>query len=36
MVLHVGSNVALFPVFGPLLIKTAVRAKGLVGMRDDA
>jgi hypothetical protein len=27
MVLHVGSNVALFPVFAPLLIKGAERAK---------
>jgi hypothetical protein len=32
MVLHVGSNVALFPVFGPLFIKAAERAKRSAGM----
>jgi len=36
MVLHVGSNVALFPAFGPLLIKTAALGKDSVGMNDDA
>lgn len=33
MVLHVGSNVALFPVFGPLLIKGAEKAKRSAGMK---
>ena len=32
MVLHVGSNVALFPVFGPLLIKGARQAKRSAGL----
>ena len=31
MVLHVGSNLVLFPVFGPLLIKAAQGAKARVG-----
>ena len=35
MLLHVGSNVALFPVFGPLLIKGADRAKQPWGERSD-
>jgi hypothetical protein len=33
MALHVGSNVALFPVFGPLLIKGAERAKQTWGQQ---
>jgi hypothetical protein len=36
MALHVGSNVALFPAFGPLLIKAAALGKHSVGMSDDA
>jgi hypothetical protein len=36
MALHVGSNVALFPAFGPLLIKAAALGKHSVGMNDDA
>jgi hypothetical protein len=32
MLLHVGSNVALFPVFGPLFIKGAEQTKRSVGM----
>ena len=31
MVLHVGSNLALFPVFGPPLIKATERAKARLG-----
>ncbi|MDA0797846.1 MAG: hypothetical protein O2826_06890 [Chloroflexi bacterium] len=36
MLLHVGSNVALFPVFGPLLIKGAEQAQRSIGMNNDA
>ena len=35
MLLHVGSNAALFPVFGPLLIKGADRVKQPWGERSD-